>query len=469
MSMIKRSMATIDGLGTLAGLNSDITNKTNLVAAINSVHTVAKLNSGGAAFEFVANKTTTFNAAAGAQVHVTDDGDGGWAVYRVTAEISGGTIADSSASLEKLMDQNALWNEFTAGQVTGIKTLLSNVTATTAVDLDALQSAVAANTAKVSNVTTNLSVSTTATAVTVESSDGTDATLSAASATEAGVLTAAQFTKLEGIAAGAQVNTVDSVAGKTGVVTLVKADVGLSNVDNTSDLAKPISTATQTALDAKAEATHNHAGVYEPVDATILRSAAIGVSVQAYAAGTVVDATYVHTDNNYVSADKAKVGFLTVTGAVNLDTLSSKVAGIESGAQVNTVTSVAGKTGAVTLTKADITDFNGADYQPANANTVVDANYAHITVSSNSVSDGTNTFTGKSYTIVTESLAVNGSGEITLTGAAVGNALLNFNTARHTVGSVSTDYTAAFVSGSTFSVDATLSGQAVTVQYLKLV
>ncbi|MFS0718872.1 hypothetical protein, partial [Arthrobacter phoenicis] len=44
---------------------------------------------------------------------------------------------------------------------------------------------------------------------------------------------------------------VSSVAGKTGAVTLVKADVGLSNVDNTADTAKPISTATQTALDAK--------------------------------------------------------------------------------------------------------------------------------------------------------------------------------------------------------------------------
>lgn len=44
---------------------------------------------------------------------------------------------------------------------------------------------------------------------------------------------------------------VDSVAGKTGVVTLVKADVGLANVDNTSDANKPISTATQTALNGK--------------------------------------------------------------------------------------------------------------------------------------------------------------------------------------------------------------------------
>lgn len=45
---------------------------------------------------------------------------------------------------------------------------------------------------------------------------------------------------------------VDSVAGKTGVVTLVKGDVGLANVDNTSDANKPVSTATQAALDLKA-------------------------------------------------------------------------------------------------------------------------------------------------------------------------------------------------------------------------
>ena len=42
-----------------------------------------------------------------------------------------------------------------------------------------------------------------------------------------------------------------SVAGKTGAVTLDKADVGLGNVDNTSDANKPISTAMQAALNDK--------------------------------------------------------------------------------------------------------------------------------------------------------------------------------------------------------------------------
>lgn len=46
-------------------------------------------------------------------------------------------------------------------------------------------------------------------------------------------------------------DSVLSVAGRTGVVTLVKGDVGLGNVDNTSDANKPISTATQMALDSK--------------------------------------------------------------------------------------------------------------------------------------------------------------------------------------------------------------------------
>ena len=46
---------------------------------------------------------------------------------------------------------------------------------------------------------------------------------------------------------------VQSVNGQTGDVVLGKADVGLGNVDNTSDADKPVSTATQTQLDAKAD------------------------------------------------------------------------------------------------------------------------------------------------------------------------------------------------------------------------
>lgn len=44
-----------------------------------------------------------------------------------------------------------------------------------------------------------------------------------------------------------------SVAGRTGNVVLTKADVGLANVDNTSDSDKPVSTATQLALNGKVD------------------------------------------------------------------------------------------------------------------------------------------------------------------------------------------------------------------------
>ena len=51
---------------------------------------------------------------------------------------------------------------------------------------------------------------------------------------------------------------VDNVNGKTGAVVVTKEDVGLTNVDNTSDANKPISTATQTALNGKSNISHLH-------------------------------------------------------------------------------------------------------------------------------------------------------------------------------------------------------------------
>lgn len=48
-------------------------------------------------------------------------------------------------------------------------------------------------------------------------------------------------------------NLISSVNGYTGIVTLTKTDIGLSNVDNTSDADKPISLLTQDALDTKVD------------------------------------------------------------------------------------------------------------------------------------------------------------------------------------------------------------------------
>jgi len=68
---------------------------------------------------------------------------------------------------------------------------------------------------------------------------------------------------------GAITYPVTSVNGQTGAVTIAKADVGLGNVDNTSDLNKPVSNATATALSGKSDTNHLHTGVYEPANSNI--------------------------------------------------------------------------------------------------------------------------------------------------------------------------------------------------------
>lgn len=108
-------------------------------------------------------------------------------------------------------------------------------------------------------------------------------------------------------------DAVTSVNGKIGAVVIDKTDVGLGNVDNTSDANKPVSTATQTALDGKVD-----------------KVAGKGLSTE-----------------DYTSTEK------------------TKLAGIEAGAQVNTVTSVAGRTGAVVLAKTDVGLSNVPNYSTA--------------------------------------------------------------------------------------------------------
>jgi hypothetical protein len=71
---------------------------------------------------------------------------------------------------------------------------------------------------------------------------------------------------------------VQSVAGKTGSVALAKGDVGLSNVDNTADADKPVSTATQTALNAKQDTLVSGTNIKTINDESILGSGNITIS-----------------------------------------------------------------------------------------------------------------------------------------------------------------------------------------------
>lgn len=145
---------------------------------------------------------------------------------------------------------------------------------------------------------------------------------------------------------------VDSVAGKTGVVTLVKADVGLTNVDNTSDLNKPISTARQSALGLKADlASPALIGIPSAPTATvgtsttqIATTAFVNAEIANDAATEISRRCYWYCTRSrqhyvcwlYESEDK-----------IELDNISGV-------SVVSGVSSVNGKTGEVALTKANL-------------------------------------------------------------------------------------------------------------------
>lgn len=163
-------------------------------------------------------------------------------------------------------------------------------------------------------------------------------------------------------------NTVTSVAGKTGVVVLNKNDVQLDRVNNTNDLEKPVSTATQAALDGKL-----NIGSLAPVATTgsytslsnkpfIPSSKAdIGLSLAdntsdmdkpvSSAQQTAINAK----QNTLVSGTNIK----TINGTSLLGAGDITIQG--GGGGTSGVSSVNTRTGAVTLTKADVNLANAED------------------------------------------------------------------------------------------------------------
>jgi len=181
----------------------------------------------------------------------------------------------------------------------------------------------------------------------------------------------AEKTKLDGIAAGAQVNSVTSVAGKTGAVTLSAADLGAASashshgsltsdgkIGNSANLV--VVTGTSGVLITKAagstsqylrgdgswatppNTTYAEISTAEIDAGTASTLRSITGRRMGYALGKKADLAHGHAAASVVAA-----GFMSATDKAKLD-------GIATGAQVNTVTSVAGKTGAVTLSAADV-------------------------------------------------------------------------------------------------------------------
>ena len=158
---------------------------------------------------------------------------------------------------------------------------------------------------------------------------------------------------------------------------------GISNNDNDSSI--PTSGAVKDYVDTGVNA--NTANISTNTSNISTNTSNISTNTSDIALNTAKD--------TYPSADAAKVANISITQAVDLDALesnvatnnskvsfdsasSSKLSGIEAGAQVNDVTSVNGQTGSVTLTSSNVNEGTNLYYTDSRvaANSAVSANTA---------------------------------------------------------------------------------------------
>lgn len=173
-----------------------------------------------------------------------------------------------------------------------------------------------------------------------------DTTYGLASQSSNGLMSSTDKTKLDGIESGAQRNTVLGVKGssesayRTGNVNITKANIGLGNVDNTSDENKPVSTATQTALNGKANtsgsypnmtvgnATHatnadNATNAVNADNATHADSADSAAKATQDGNGDNIAATYAKQNGTYPNMAAGEAKGLSKVGSVYADSASS--------------------------------------------------------------------------------------------------------------------------------------------------
>ena len=166
------------------------------------------------------------------------------------------------------------------------------------------------------------------------------------------------------------VDLISHLANTNNPHSVTKSQVGLGNVDDTSDADKPISTATRKALDGKAPKTHasssedygigdrevyGHLKLFNGINSTADTRSGFAATPNA------VKTAYEKAVEGVNAAEKAQEtadskldkGFIS-NGYTGIDEVTARLNGIEEGAEVNKVTSVQGRTGDVTVTKADI-------------------------------------------------------------------------------------------------------------------
>lgn len=159
-------------------------------------------------------------------------------------------------------------------------------------------------------------------------------TINQASSFTAGVMSASDKTKLDGLKAQAEIDTSISnvqnnlnahINNRTNPHRVTKEQIGLDQVDNTSDANKPISNATQTALNGKFSATDGNA-LKQRVD-NIPELVATDITVDSdndsvnisLDKTSIVDGTLSGTTININSATTSKAGILVPTDKSKID------------------------------------------------------------------------------------------------------------------------------------------------------
>ncbi len=405
---LKNSYPSADAT-KLSGIESgaDVTDTDNVTTALNNIsiqqhsdvsdatpqnNQVLQYSTTTSKFELTTLSTTapvdSVNGQTGAVVLDTDDiSEGSTNLYYTDARVSANTdvAANTAKNSYPTADATKLAGIEAGAEVNptstdGLTEGSTNLYYTEA--RVAANSAVAANTAKVGITTQQASDITTNNAKVGITTDQANAIV--ANTAKVGITTAqadaivantaknsyptADATKLAGIEAGAEVNPTSTDGLSEGTTNLYYTEARVSaNTDVAANTAKnsyPSADATKVGF----------ISVTQAVDLDTIES----------------DVATNNAKNSYPSADATKVGYITVTQAVDLDTIESdvatnnakvgitaqqasditannakisfdsasttKLAGIESGAQVNTVDSVNTQTGAVVLDADDIDD-----------------------------------------------------------------------------------------------------------------
>lgn len=128
---------------------------------------------------------------------------------------------------------------------------------------------------------------------------------------------------------------------------------------------------------------------------------------------------YSYNSNTLFIGDVGGAGVTAIGGSAD----HIKLAGIESGAQVNTVTSVAGRQGAITLTKSDITDFSESAYVHTTGAETINGNKTfgnNVTITGDLTVNGTVTHVNSTTVDIADNIIQLASGQTGTPTADVG-------------------------------------------------